>query len=541
MFPNWEKSDNSRRGLQAGVKHDLSTESFLIRSLVEWSSLLSKLAQTTESNSYFIPLTLGRSMHQLQVASSSDGGVRENVRIGYVGGGSQGWAHTLINDLAQCSALSGEVALYDVNYEPAAQNAELGNQVVGREEATGEWDFEAYHEMDAALEGADFVICSIQDPPEETFKHDLDLPQEYGIYQTVGDTVGPGGTVRALRAVPQYREIAASVREQCPDAWVINYTNPMTVCTRTLYEEYPDINAIGLCHEVFKSQSLFARLAEENIDEANEVSRDEIDVNVKGINHFTWIDAAHWRDHDVFQYLEKELADVGPIPRFEPGDLDEESYWTNKGDVCLDLYDKFGLLGAAGDRHLVEFVSWYLDIDEPKEIQRWGTRLTPSSARVAGDNDTSGDTRTEKYLSGEETFEFGESGEEAVEIMCALLGLKPFKTHLNYPNEGQIVNLPAGAVVETNALITGAGVSPLPAGELPAEIQSMVDRHVTNQETIIEAGFTGDLDLAFQAFLNEPLVTIQPDEAQELFTRLIELEREYFTDYDLDNATVLAE
>lgn len=475
-------------------------------------------------------------MHRLQVESSSSRDLPD-IRIGYVGGGSQGWAHTLINDLAQCPDLAGEVALYDTNYEPAERNAELGNHVV--DDTAGNWQFEAYREMDAALAGADFVICSIQDPPEETFKHDLDIPQEYGIYQTVGDTVGPGGTLRALRAVPQYREIAATVREQCPAAWVINYTNPMTVCTRALYEEYPDINAIGLCHEVFKSQRLFARLAEENIDSADEVSRDEIDVNVKGINHFTWIDEAHWRDHDVFQYLDAEVAAIGPLPRFDPGDLSDESYWTNKGDVCLDLYDRFGLLGAAGDRHLVEFVSWYLDIDEPEEIQRWGTRLTPSSARVAGSNDTSGATRTEKYLSGDEEFELRESGEEAVQIMRALLGLRPFKTHLNYPNEGQIGNLPMGAVVETNALITGSGVTPLCAGELPAEIRSMVERHITNQETVIEAGFAGDLDLAFQAFLNEPLVNIQRDEAHELFARLVEREREYFDEYD--TSTVLAE
>ena len=479
-------------------------------------------------------------MHQLgerETGASSDAAT--GVKIGYIGGGSQGWAHTLINDLAQCSDVSGEVALYDVNYEPAARNAELGNQVMEREEAVGDWQFEAYRGIDTALEGADFVICSIQDPPEETFKHDLDVPQEYGIYQTVGDTVGPGGTVRALRAVPQYREIAATIREQCPDAWVINYTNPMTVCTRTLYEEYPDINAIGLCHEVFKSQKLFARLAEENVEEAEDVSREEIDVNVKGINHFTWIDEAYWRNYDVFQYLDEELEEVGPLPRFDPGDLSEESYWTNKGDVCLDLYDQFGVLGAAGDRHLVEFVPWYLDIDEPEEIQRWGTRLTPSSARVAGDNDTSGATRTEMYLSGEEEFEFGESGEEAVEIMRALLGLEPFKTHLNYPNEGQCPDLTDGAVVETNALLTGKGVTPLTAGSLPPEVRSMVMTHINNQETVVEAGFEGDLDLAFQAFLNEPLVNVQRDEAQELFARLIELERDYFQDYDLENADVL--
>jgi len=478
-------------------------------------------------------------MHQIQTEPDADDAEATDVKIGYVGGGSQGWAHTLINDLAQCEDISGEVALYDVHHEPAEQNARLGNQVTARDDAPGDWDFEAHREMDDALEDADFVICSIQDPPEETFKHDLDVPKEYGVFQTVGDTVGPGGAIRSLRAIPQYREIAATIREQCPDAWVINYTNPMTVCTRALYEEYPDINAIGLCHEVFGAQRKFAELAEEYVDEAEDVSIDEIDVNVKGVNHFTWIDEAYWNGHDVFQYLDDKLEEIGPLPRFEEGEFEDESYWTNKGDVCYDLYDRFGMLGAAGDRHLVEFVPWYLDIDEESEIERWGTRCTPSSARVAGEQDVSEASRTEQYLSGEEEFEFRESGEEAVPIMRALLGIQPLKTHLNHPNVGQVPDLPEGAVVETNAMITGDSVRPITAGELTRPIRNLVLTTVHNQETLIEAGFAGDLDLAYQAFLNEPLVTIQPDEAEEMFRELVDLERDYFQDYNLETADVM--
>ena len=468
---------------------------------------------------------------------AASGPVRD-LKIGYVGGGSQGWAHTLINDLAQCSDLAGTVSLYDVNYEGAELNARLANQVMDREEAVGDWTFEATREMGDALDGADFVVCSVQDPPEETFVHDIDVPQEYGVYQTVADTVGPGGTVRALRAIPQYREIAATVRERCPDAWVINYTNPMTVCTRTLYEEYPDVKAIGLCHEVFKTQELFAEMAERYVEEAEGVDRDEIRVRVKGVNHFTWVDEATWRDHDVFRYLDEELERRKPLPGNEPGDMDGESYWVNNRQVAFDLYDRFGVLGAAGDRHLAEFVPWYLAIDDPEEIQRWGIRLTPSSARV---DDGDGPDEMQRYLDGEAEFQFHESGEEAVDIMRALVGEEPFVTHLNYPNEGQIPGLPAGAVVETNALLSGDDVTPLCAGELPDQVESMVARHVTNQETIVEAGFAGDLDVAFRAFLNDPLVTVPRDEARALFAELVETEREYFGAYDLDAPVLRAD
>ncbi|RKD89228.1 family 4 glycosyl hydrolase [Halopiger aswanensis] len=478
-------------------------------------------------------------MHTLEeIPDPSSTATNANVKIGYIGGGSEGWAHTLINDLLQCEDVSGSVALYDVNYEPAAKNAELGNRLVERDDAPGDWTFEAYQEIEPALKGADFVICSIQDPPEETFVHDIDVPQEYGIYQTVADTCGPGGAVRALRAIPQYREIAATVREQCPDAWVVNYTNPMTVCTRALYEEYPDINAIGLCHEVFGTQRFLAGIVEKYVDEAEDVDAEEIDVNVKGINHFTWIDEAYWYDRDIFPYLDEELEERKPLPSFEPGDLDDEGYWTNHHQIAFDLYDKFGLFGAAGDRHLAEFVPWYLDIDEPEEIQRWGIRLTPSSARRS---DGEGPAKMSRYLNEDGTFEFQESGEEVVDIMRALLGIEPIKTHVNYPNEGQISDLPTGPVVETNAMITGAGVKPITAGDFPREVRSMVRQSVDNQETLVEAGYAGDLDLAFQAFLNEPLVTIQRDEARELFAELVEIERDYFRDYDLEGADVLTD
>lgn len=474
-------------------------------------------------------------MHRLDAVGSR--GQSSTVKIGYIGGGSRGWAHTLINDLLQCENITGDVALYDVDYEAAAQNAELGNRLAAEDRVTANWTFNAHRKLDDTLADADFVMCSIQDPPEETFAHDIDVPQEYGIYQTVADTVGPGGTIRALRAIPQYREIAATVREQCPDAWVLTFTNPMTVCTRTLYEEFPDINAIGLCHEVFFTQRLLADITEKYVNDAEEVSPDEINVNVKGVNHFTWIDEAAWRDHDVFQYLDAELEERKPIPGFEPGDLADEYHSTNHYQVAFDLYDQFNLLGAAGDRHLVEFVPWYLNINDSEEIERWGIRLTPSSHRIGHGKEE--DERMQRYLNGEERFEFEESVEEVVEIVRALSGIEPLKTHLNYPNIGQISNLPEGAVVETNALITGRGVTPLTAGELPEQVRTMVDRTVQNQETIVEAGFAGDLDLAFQAFLNEPLVTLQRDEAADLFAELVDIQRDYFTAYNLEGAAVL--
>lgn len=129
---------------------------------------------------------------------------------------------------------------------------------------------------------------------------DVDVPFSYGIYQPVGDTVGAGGYMRAMRCVPVFRYFAAAIRENCPSAWVINYTNPMTLCTRTLYEEFPEIKAFGCCHEVFGTQELL-KAALKDICGIDAGPRENIKVDVSGINHFTWIAKASYRDIDLLE------------------------------------------------------------------------------------------------------------------------------------------------------------------------------------------------------------------------------------------------
>ena len=485
---------------------------------------------------------IGESYGSVDVRESTE---TAHVKIGYVGGGSRGWAYTLVNDLAQCTDLAGEVALYDVDHESTTRNERFGNWVQEREDAVGEWTYTAVEDRADALEDADFVVLSTQDPPAETFAHELDVPAEYGLYQTVGDTVGPAGAVRGMRTIPQYRDIAAAVREHCPDAWVLNYTNPMTVCTRTLYEEYPDINAVGLCHEVFHVQEHLAKLVSEYLD-VETPPRREIDVNVKGINHFTWIDRARWRGEDLFDLVDHHFEDAIADRSFEPGDLDDESWFVDNQLVAYELYRRFGrdidtggrAFPAAGDRHLAEFVPWFLNLDDSIDIQQWGIRLTPSEYRVERQDDA-----LEKFyapMEGQEEFEFFESGEEGVDIMRALLGFGDLKTNVNLPNRGQIPDLPDGAVVETNALFMTDDVRPLEAGRLPDQVRSVVETHIYNQETLIDAAFAGNVDRAFQAFLNDPLVSLSMAEGRDLFVDLVECVEPYLEDnWDLTGADIL--
>ena len=138
---------------------------------------------------------------------------------------------------------------------------------------------------------------------------DVHTPEEYGIYQAVGDTVGPGGYIRALRTVPMFEEIALAVKEYCPNAWVINYTNPMTICVKALYNAFPEIKAFGCCHEVFGTQILMKKMLEEDLGYQN-VDRSDIKVNVVGVNHFTWLTSAYYKGMDLFPEY-KRFADCG--------------------------------------------------------------------------------------------------------------------------------------------------------------------------------------------------------------------------------------
>jgi galacturan 1,4-alpha-galacturonidase len=156
------------------------------------------------------------------------------LKIAYIGDGSRGWALGLMGDLALEPELGGTVRLYDIDWNAAKDNEIIGNRVSTQQGVKGIWKYQAVETLPKALKGADFVIISILPGTFAEMQSDVHLPEEYGIYQSVGDTVGPGGIIRALRTVPMFVEFAKAIEKYAPEAWVVNYTNPMSVCTRTL-------------------------------------------------------------------------------------------------------------------------------------------------------------------------------------------------------------------------------------------------------------------------------------------------------------------
>lgn len=447
------------------------------------------------------------------------GGYVKDIQITYIGGGSRGWAWSLMSDLATEEKLLGTVKLYDIDYEAALSNEKIGNVLAKREDVKSKWSYKAEKNLDEALKGADFVIISILPGTFDEMFSDVHTPEQYGIYQSVGDTVGPGGLIRGLRTVPMYVKFAKSIEKNCPNAWVINYTNPMSICMKALYTVFPQIKAFGCCHEVFNTQVLLTHVLKE-MKGIEGVKREEIKVNVLGINHFTWLDHASYKNIDLVP-IYKEFVDKYYVEGYEIG---KTGNWMNDSFSCanrikFDLFKRYGLIAAAGDRHLAEFMqgNWY--IENPETVMHWKFGLTSVSWRKRDLEERLAKSR--RLVSGEEAFDIKSSGEDGVKQIKALVGLEDLVTNVNVPNKGQISNLGLGNIVETNALFRRDQVIPLMAGELPGPIQSIAMRHISNQNAIVEAALTKDRNKAFIAFVNDPLVTISLEDAEELFKQMI--------------------
>lgn len=452
-----------------------------------------------------------------------------DVKIAYIGGGSRGWAWGLMSDLVSCDDMNGTVYLYDINKEAAEKNQIIGEEYNNAKGAKSFWKYKVTDTLAEALKDADFVVISIMPGTLDEMQSDVHTPEKYDIYQSVGDTVGLGGIVRALRTAPMMETIALGIKKNCPNAWVINYTNPMTLCVKTLYRAFPQIKAFGCCHEVFGTQRFLSK-ALEDIKGIKDVQREDIKVNVVGVNHFTWLTSAQYNNIDLMdvykKYVDKKY-DIGVK------EVDAEhwvnSIWATSELVKMDLFRRYGYIAAAGDRHLAEFCpsNWYLK--NPETVHAWKFALTPVSSRRDMLKDREADS--EAFISGEKKIELRNTGEDGVNQMRALLGLSEMITNVNLPNVGQIPNLPLGCIVETNAIFRANEVKPVLAGNIPTTIYSLVARIVGEQEALNDAIAERDLEKVFAVFVADPQMKLDLKDARKLFDEMISNTKHYLKEY----------
>lgn len=425
------------------------------------------------------------------------------IRMAYIGGGSRGWAWSFMTDLAMEPSLSGEVVLYDIDRGAARANEIIGNRIDHMPQTRGRWRYCVAETLTEALTGADIVVISILPGTFDEMAVDVHLPERLNIWQSVGDTAGPGGIIRALRTLPMYVPIAQGIRDHCPNAWVINYTNPMSLCVQVLYHVFPAIKAFGCCHEVFNTQTVLSAAAAEALNIPAPPRRD-IHVNVLGINHFTWFDRASYEGVDLFpvyrDFVEKYYA---------PGFHEPDRNWANSSFECahrvkFDLFRRFGLIAAAGDRHLAEFMPGDQYLKDPDTVKAWMFGLTPVQWRK--DDLKARLEKSRAMATGEREIDLTPSGEEGILLIKALCGLGRVVSNVNLPNAGQISNLPLGAVVETNAVFSKDSVQPVLAGALPEDIRGLILPHVENHLLVLKAALEPDREAVVKAFLNDPNV-----------------------------------
>jgi alpha-galactosidase len=439
----------------------------------------------------------------------------KETRICIIGGGGRLWAIQFMKDLAYNTMTHGTLVLYDIDKEAARNNIAVANQVFAVNKSEGRFNVIAIDDLGEALSGCDMVIISIEPGRTECRYGDLVLPEQYGILQSVGDTTGPGGIMRARRALPIFFDLAKKIEQFCPDAWVINYTNPMTLCTAALYKAFPAIKALGCCHEVFHTQNFLAKKVSQWFGVATP-DRREIKIDLTGVNHFTFVTKAFWQGHDLMAKLIEEVQDPATFAdetEIAKERLTNEKWFDCDQKIALAFLRDFGALGAAGDRHLAEFVPYFLTSDE--NLHTYGVIRTPYEWRMR----TAKEKRSKIFK--DEDLKAVLSDEEGVDIMRSLMGDKSMVTNINRPNEGQISYLPKGRIVESNGLISEDSIRPIVATDPPLAIQNLVRQVSDVQEMVLEAIYNNDDNLLFTAFLSDPLMNLSLDKARELFDKML--------------------
>ncbi|MDQ1461038.1 MAG: hypothetical protein QOI08_2522 [Actinomycetota bacterium] len=425
-------------------------------------------------------------------------------RIVIVGGGSYQWVPKLLIDLVNTPSLAAaEIVLCDIDPAPLEPMADFVRHVVGLK-GVG-MTVTTTTDQRAALPGADYVVVTISTGGFASMRHDLEVPERHGIKQSVGDSVGPGGIMRALRNIPVLVRIARDMEELCPDAWMLNITNPMTTLCRSVTHE-TSIKTVGLCHEIAGAQFALSLLLD--------VGFLDLDFELVGVNHLPIFTSLRVNGADGFEQLRELMADpdgLGAEPVKLPAHFGEEAAKAASGfrkrdllehhKVKLALFERFGVLPGAGDRHLVEFFPGFLT-----EESGWGTRWGVALTTIADREGDAGRYQEElAKMRASEEISTMPSGEMVAPMIDAFLRNRPHTFPLNLPNAGQAPDLPADVVVEAMCVADADGLHPRDHARLPPVLAEWLRRISAAQEATVTAALSGDREKVVEAMLLDPL------------------------------------
>jgi len=447
-------------------------------------------------------------------------------------GASRSWTPGLVSDLMHVFGEPLEVRLLDLDPAAAKLCAEWGEAATahhGRKDR-----FIPLTDRKEALKGADAVLITLSTGGLDAMTPDIAIPEKYGIFSTVGDTAGPGGWSRSIRNIPVFRSFAEDFQAICPDAFIANYTNPMSSLTATL-QLCCGNPSVGLCHAYFAMKDLIQNIF--GLPDWNDIS-----ISIAGMNHFTWtIDFRIGRE-DGYTLL-REKVGSGSLRDVLPKESSDEIGFFSTHNLCVELYDAYGFLPYPADRHTCEFVSYAIcgcpghparqsqtfrqgDMDVTADVFEYcDIKRTPMDYRRTSMGQR--DDRVRDMITGKVEMP-KKSRETGSEMIAAYLYNKPFTDAVNCLNEGQIDGLPLGACVETLGTVDGLGVHPHSVDGIPDTLLELIRPQAVCTQWIVEGVLTGDRGLLLHALYRDPLCAhLKPHEVRAMADELFEANKEF--------------
>jgi alpha-galactosidase len=379
------------------------------------------------------------------------------TKIVFVGAGSVVFTQGLLADLFAFPELrDAHISLHDIDAERLA-TAEAAARYIARERGAKPV-VTAHIDRRTALAGADFVINTVQVGMGAATRVDFDVPARYGVRQTIGDTLGVGGIFRALRTFPLLKALGADIAEVCPEAWLLNYTNPMAMNVQYLTEVTGLTRVVGLCHSVYWTMRGLAGLVD--------VPFEEVVYRAAGVNHQAWVLRFEHDGADLYPRLDELIARDPELRR----------------RVRVDMYRRLGYYPTETSEHSSEYVPWYLGHAEEVERLRLpiGNYLDIVAENVAAYEQARDALANGRPLTVEGTMEY------APQVIHSLVTGTPRTVYGNVPNDGLITNLPGG-VVEVPCVVDGSGVRPLPAGALPPQLAALNRTYLSTVDLVVRA------------------------------------------------------
>ena len=406
------------------------------------------------------------------------------IKIVFIGAGSFVFAKSLIGDCMLTPCLhQSEFALLDID-EERLQLAEQMISNLNQNINDGRAIVKAYRNQREALKNADFVINAIQvGGYDECITRDFEIPMKYGLEQTYGDTLGIGGIFRGLRTIPVLQGIIKDMEEVCPDALLLNYTNPMCIVTGAILKS-SSIKTIGLCHSVQRCAGELLHAV--GIQESTETPGN-VDYEIAGINHQAWLLQIRKDGKDIYPQIKERAKAIG----------------RNCNDaVRLEILNQFGYYVTESSVHTAEYTPYFIKRNYPQLKQEYGLRtdmyLYWDEEHKAYWEQAHKEIVENANLTHERTLEY------ASYIMEAMVTGKPIKINANVLNKGYIKNLPENSCIEVPCTVDKKGVHPCEVGELPIQCAALNRTNINVQDLTIEAALTGNKHYVYLAAMMDP-------------------------------------